>query len=550
MKRKLELTTHSSLFILIVLGVLVLINGISVNSFFRIDLTENKQFTISDPTKKILETLDDLVTIKLYFSKNLPPVMMIGERAVRDLLDEYRAYSNGNIVVKKEDPASSPELEQQVHSIGIPQVQMTFREKDKVEVKNGYLGMAIFYGDKTEVIPIVQDIDNLEYDLTSAIRKVTANKVFKIGFLTGHDERDLRRDFSAIQGALEQQYETEIVSVANGEPIPDEIETLIIAGPKKDFSQRDLFEIDQFIMKGKKLIVLMDTIDINFEAGLSAAPRQHTLLGLLEHYGIRINTDLVLDRYNDRLTYSESPDGRVQYITTVQYPFFVKAFRNNFDQDNPVLRGIESLTFTWTSSIEILNFKLKNADVTKLIQSSEYSWVQKGRFNLTPKQDFNHPPDEEKQFLISAIVSNEFPSYFAGKEIPAPLKDNDSSATVPPVELPDDSAREIITQSPATQILAVGNSFFITSDNLRRFGSNGIFFLNAVDWMTQGEALIGIRTRSITERPIKEMSDASKGFARFINIFGMAAGAVCFGIIFTLSRKRRRKLYEELIAHS
>lgn len=546
-KRTLTYTTRSTLSILILLGVLVIINGVSQHKFVRWDLTEYKQYTISEATKKILRALDDIVTIKLYFSKNLPPVMMLKEQQVLDLLDEYRAFAKGKIEVKREDPASSPELENQVRSMGIPQVQMTFREKDAVEVKNGYLGMGVFFGTNKEVLPIVQNVDNLEYDLTSAVKKVTSPEVLKVGYLTGHDERDLSKDYSLIQGALAQQYQIIPVTITAGQPIPSEIKTLIIAGPKKDIPEAELFEIDQYLMKGGKLIVLMDMISINMEMGLMATPVQCSLTKLLESYGIRVNLDLVLDRYNERLTYSESPNNIVQYITTVNYPFFVKVMKKNFDTKSPVLRGLETVTLPWTSSIDLLSYKLKNADISKLLQSSEFAWTQKGRFMLNPKQQFTVPPDQEKQYLLAAIVTDAFDSYYKGKEVPkaAQEPDQDTAAKGKPAA---QEVHKVIEKSPKTEIMVVGNSSFITADSLRRFSGNGVFFLNSVDWLTQGEALIGIRTREVTERPLNELSDKTVAFLKFINIFGVSAIMVGVGFFIFYWRRREKKLYETMIS--
>ena len=543
-KRKLQLTTKSAVSILILLGVLIIINGISQKKFCRLDLTKNKQYTISPATKKILRELDDIVTIKLFFSKNLPPVMAIQERRVKDMLDEYKAYSKGKIVVNRIDPASDPELQQQVHSIGIPQVQMTFREKDNVEVKNGYLGIGIFYADRTEVLPIVQQIDNLEYDLTSAIRKVTRNEIIKVGLLTGHGERDFSDDFSFIRGVLDQQYDTMVVELKNGLPIPEDVKLLIIAGPKENFSKRDFFEIDQFVMRGGKLVVLYDTINIDFKRGLMATPLENNFSEFLSFYGIKVDANLVLDRYMDKLTYSESPDNRIQYITTVNYPYFVKTVEANFDEENPITRGLQSLTFPWISSVEVDKSKRQNAQITELIKSSEFAWEAKGRFNLNPKQQFNVPPDQEKQFDLVLIVADEFKSMFTGKEIPKVEKIDQADPNAPPP--PDDSERQIIEQSPQTQIFVIGSSHFLTMDSLRRFSGNGVFFMNAVDWMAQGDALIGIRSRAVEEYPIRELSDTSKSMIKFINVFGGAIILAGIGLVIFYLRRREKIIYENM----
>ena len=167
---------------------------------------------------------------------------------------------------------------------------------------------------------------------------------------------------------------------------------------------------------------------------------------------------------------------------------------------------------------------------------------------LNPKQKFTVPPDQEKQYLLGAIVANEFKSYFAGKEVPPVEKDEQGQPESGNPETPDDTQRVIIEKSPKTQILVIGNSFFGTSEYLRRASGNAVFFLNAVDWITQGEALIGIRTRNVAEHPIRELSEKTISVLRFINIFGVSALMIAVGLFIFYWRRREKKLYEAMIS--
>ena len=180
--------------VIIVVAILAIVNLISLNFFARADLTENKRYSISQSTKDVLRELDDVINIKVYFSKKLPPYLTTLTRQVRDVLDEYRAYAGRNLVIYFEDPTDDPELQRRVHSLGIPPVQLNIIEKDKAEVMNAYLGIAVLFEDRSEVIPVVQNANNLEYDLTSAIVKVASDERRTVGFLTGHDEPDIEKE--------------------------------------------------------------------------------------------------------------------------------------------------------------------------------------------------------------------------------------------------------------------------------------------------------------------------------------------------------------------
>jgi len=176
LSRSFQYGTSSIIIVLIVLGIIVVINVMSMRHFVRADLTENKDFTVSDATKKVLSELDDIITIDAYFSKEVPPYVTNIKSQVNDIFDEYSAYSGGNVsveLVSMPRAGDDPELEQKARFLGIPPVQVNILEKDKTEVVTIYFGIVIGYEDRNEIIPVIQNVRTLEYDLTSAIIKVS-----------------------------------------------------------------------------------------------------------------------------------------------------------------------------------------------------------------------------------------------------------------------------------------------------------------------------------------------------------------------------------------
>ena len=166
--KKLLYGTNTVVLALVILGIVLAINFLSKRFFNRLDLTENKMYTISKSTKKKLKELDDVVRIAAYFSKSPVQVSRIrGE--VKDKLDEYDAFGSGNLKIDFLPIGDDEDFKQNLRFMGIPEVQVNVREKDKIEVANVYMGIAILYEDKKEVIPVIQNTSSLEYDLTSAI---------------------------------------------------------------------------------------------------------------------------------------------------------------------------------------------------------------------------------------------------------------------------------------------------------------------------------------------------------------------------------------------
>lgn len=531
----------------LVAGILIVLNAFSYRHFFRLDLTENKKFTISDSTKKILTELDDIVNIKVYLSKKLPPYMATIIDQVKDLLDEYNIYAKGNLTIEYIDPADDPAMEQKLQFMGIPQLRLNIVEKDQAAVTTVYMALAVMYGDNKEVIPALTDMATLEYELTSKILRVKNREIKTIGFLTGHGELDLQQNLDVIDKELKEQYYTKPVETASGAKIPQDIAALVVASSKK-LSDRDLFEIDQYIMSGGKVIFLVDTVNID-ERSMRAVPIQSSIEKLLEHYGVKVLPELVLDRLNENASFRSGP-----FNVFVPYPFWVRVVKESVLTSHPIINGLESMVLPWASPLEIIYDKTKDKTAVVLAQSTEYSWTQKGYFDLTPRQDFTPEPDDMKQRVLAVAMNGKFSSFFADKPVPQAEKkeepkdmEEEPADTAKDKKKPEeakkaDEPRTITKESPETKIIVVGNSRFIDSNFVGQFDGNRAFFLNSIDWFTIGDYLIGIRSRESGESPLRVISDQAKTAVRFVNMFGVSILLALFGIGQFILRRRRKRL--------
>jgi gliding-associated putative ABC transporter substrate-binding component GldG len=520
-----RLGSSSLLLVGIVLAVLIVVNLLSVNRFARIDLTENKEYTLSESTKRMLRGLDDVVNIKVYFSKNLPTYLVTLNQAVRDLLDEYQAYGKENLLVEREDPADDPEVEQRCRVLGIPQVQLQIFEKDKAEVTNAYLGIAVLYEDRSEVIPVVQGVENLEYDLTAAILKAFRKEEKVVGFLVGEGGPNLEKGLASAKGALESQYRTVVVDLARGGPISADVHTLVVASPK-NLSDAALYAIDQFVMRGGKLLAFLDPIEIP-EGSIQALPKRSGLEGLLENYGIDVGANLVLDaRSNANASFSQ---GFLMF--SMPYPFWVRVLPENADPDHPMVNKLSGIVLPWTSTVSAAMDVPEAVLIDTLLRSSEFAWTKTGGYDLNPQQRFQDAPREPTEKLPLALVaSGVFPSFFEGKPVPM-IDETDGAAAV-------DS--ETIPRSAETQVVVVGSANGFLDDMIGQFPANRILFQNAVDWLTLGDDLIAIRSRAAADRPLREFSEKGKALARFLAVFGVPILVVLFGLVRFVRLRNRR----------
>jgi ABC-2 type transport system permease protein len=508
--------------VVIVIAILVLANLISQSFFGRLDLTEGKVYSVSESTKKVLRNLDDIVNIKVYFSKKLPPYLTTLTRQVRDMIDEYRAYAGGNLVVDFEDPADNPEVEQRVRALGIPSVQLNIIQKDKAEVMNAYLGIAVLFEDRKQVIPVVENPSNLEYELTSAIVKVASREPKTVGFMVA-DESVTAQPYDAVQRSLSKQYDVVPVTKEDRWMVPPEVNTLIVMRPIA-LDDWDAFAIDQFIMRGGRALFLVDGTTIPEEGPLVAVPAKTGLDSLLVDYGVRVNPDIVVDRQCGSATFST---GFFRY--TVPYVLWPMVNKAGFSEESPITNRLERVVFPWVSSIDTLATAGTGHKAQVLVKSSSQSWTETKRMDLNPQRDFTPTTPVEPRDL-AVQVSGTFRSLFAGRQPPLPGEGEarwDGTA---------------LDSSPQTQMIAIGSSRFVESDYLSQYPENAVLFLNAVDWLTLGESLIGIRSRVVTARPLEEISEGARSSIRFGATFGIPILLIVWGLARRYTRSSRRRI--------
>lgn len=529
---------YSATVVLLVLLILVVGNFVASRVLARIDLTHDHEFTISKATRDVLRGLDDVVTVKVYFSKKLPPNLATLRRNIDDVLRGYQAYSRGKVRVEYVDPSEKPEEEQKLRYLGIPQIQLNVLEKDQLQVINGYMGLAILYADRHQSIPVVQDVNTLEYDLTAGILQVLAKEKRVIGYLTGNGAPDLNKDYEALGRLLSQTYEVQPVDLGQGrQPVPEQINTLLVARPQA-VPPRVQWQIDQYLMRGGRVIFMVDPIKLSEEMGLTnPMPVTSGLDDQLSSYGVKIEHALVQDRVNENAGFST---GYMRYSTP--YPLWPKIMGKGLSDRNPITSRLDALVLPWCAPLQVVasigdttgkNSAQPDVRATVLARSSPGAWLQKGRFDLTPSGPFQmqRPPEKGESYPLAVALVGRFRSYFAGKPIPTT---GDSTSSPTPAE-------NKIEESPETQMIVIGNSQFASSNFISMFPGNQNFILNAIDWMTLGDKLIEIRSRGAVDRSLKITSATGKALFKYLNTFGVAILIAVFGIVrFSMRRRARR----------
>ncbi len=518
--------SHSFIVLACVTGIIALLNMVSLKVFFRVDLTEDKIYTLSKASRDLMKGLDDTLLIKAYFSKNLPHPHNNNVRFLKDKLDEFKIYSNGNLKYEFVDPAGNKELERELFMMGIPAVKLTNIKSDKYEIKKGYMGLAMFFEDRKEAIPIISGTTGLEYDIVSALKKVTRKNSKTIGFLIGHGEPEIREGLQGIAGHLRQQYDIREVNMKDGKPVSDDIDFLVIAGTQKMVSEREKYQIDQFLMSGRPIAFFIDKIKTDFNK-FQTSSIANNLDDLLEHYGVKINHDLILDIYNRRIKVRQRSGYRL-INNSVNYPLF--PLFKDFNSENPIVNKLETVFLPFASSLELRNQSQgEDVTLTSLIKSSQKSWRQTGNFKTNPLDRFSLDTSQKGPFIVAAAATGEFKSFYAGKEIPGIDKESPEDAKITRID-EDDDTKITIEKSPPTRIIVVGDSDFIKNE-IPIDKRNLPFIMNMMDWLVQDEGLISMRSRGVTDRPLEEITDFKKSLVKYVNIFGVSLVLIGFGLI-------------------
>ena len=518
-----------------VLGSLILLNILGLRYFYRLDLTHDQRFTLGEATVETLTELQDPVTVRAFFTADLPPPFSTHARYVRDLLEEYHALSDGQLRFEFIDPVSaetaedkdkkkdvkrdifgravreSTSVEQEMQTLGIPAVQVQVNEDDKLEVKRAYMGIAIQYQDQTEVIPMVQSTEGLEYDLTTLVRKLTREKTPRVGLLVGHESPDPREKLSQAVGLLSQLYELVPVDLSTEASLPEDLDALLVIGPATPLSEDEQRAIDGFVARGGSIAFLLDAVVADMQT-FEATEADHGLGALLETYGVTIEPGLVIDAESATVSVQQQR-GFMRIAQPVRYPLVPQP--QTLDADHPLTRGLSQVVFPFVSPLTVRE-GTPGAEV--LVETSEKSWVQAPPHNLVPVQEWSglSPDDAEPRAIVVALSETPKRHFEPG-----------------PDEEPADGGE------PA-RVVVIGGSALIQNQFFS--AGNQALVLNLMDWLVLDEALLAIRARGLAPAPLEELDEGQRATLRYANVIGLPLLFILFGIARWRMRERRRSL--------
>ncbi len=494
--------------LLLVVGIIILINYLSNRFFFRLDLTEEKRYSLSPATKNILRSLEEPVTISAYFTKKLPPNYANLKRDFRDMLTDYQAISKGMVAYEFIDPAEDEELERKIMQKGIVQAQIGGREKDEVKIQKAYMGAEIQMGEKSEIISILQSTAGMEYFLTTSIKKLSLKSKPLVGILQGHGETALDQLSHALYGiSVLNDYQP--VALTDSTSELDRFSALAIISPMDSFPESHLQQMDNFLAQGKGIFIALNRVDVDLNTSAVGHSINTGLETWLSRKGININENFVLDANNMPVSVQQqamTPFGPGIVNRRVEFPFF--PIVTNFSE-HAITAGLEQMVFAFVSSI---NFSGDSTEVfTPIVKSSEKSGTQS----------------------VSAWI-NVFKEW---SDNDFPLSNLTLAATL---EGP------IAGNVPSRMVIIADGDFPAASQEQQPNPDNINLLVNSIDWLSDDTGLIDLRTKGAQLRPIREdLSDGKRAFLKYMNFLLPILIIIIIGIIrFEIRRNQRIKRME------
>jgi ABC-2 type transport system permease protein len=546
-------------------AILVCLNMLAARFHYGLDLTKEKLFTLSAPTKTLLHNMDEVAVVTVYLKGKFPAGFQRLSEATRERLQSFREYSGGKVIFKYLDPLegkSSDEktaIFQQLDKKGIVPVNLTATNTEE----EGYTQKIIFpyalvqYKGREMAVRLLENNMGmnpreklnyseslLEYKFANAINKLDHPAPYDIAYIMGNGETLGPTTFDLLT-TLMKQYRVDTVDLVNSMQIPSVYSAIIINKPTTAFADKEKFKIDQYIMRGGKVLWAVDMLRTPMDSLQKSQQFIALDYGLnlddqLFKYGVRINTDLIEDMQCLPIPVLNegSTNNDMQLKSWIYFPVFISS------SSHPIVKNLDAVFGRFVNSIDtIANPEIKK---TILLTSSKYSRVisSPARVSLSMlKYPLKTEMFASPYHPVAVLLEGKFKSVFQNRLHPQFLKIlRDSLKTEFKPRADSGSAMVVIsdgdiTENDYTQRGPMEMGYWrFTQD---RF-ANKELILNCLEYLTDKSKLIEARSKEVRLRMLDAARvNEEKTKWRIINIGVPIVLVLIFASAYLFFRKRR-----------
>ncbi len=571
LNRKKDLT-----FLVIGLVIVLLLNYVGSFTFERFDLTSEKRYTLSETSKDLANNIDDIIYVKVYLEGDFPAGFKRLRDETKEMLDEFRAYSNGNLEYEFINPSESgdqkirDEIYKQLYKQGLRPTDLSEKSNDGSSSKIIWPGAVFLYKGKELPVQLLKSqvgaqqesmlnnsIESLEYEIANAINNLTIVNVPKVAFIDGHGElskletaslAESLAEFYAvdrieIDGNLHSLTERVMVDSTKAYTVKIKYDAIIIAKPTDKFPEKDKFIIDQYIMYGGRVVWLVDPVFASMDslqtANITMAiPIDLNLDDQLFTYGVRVNTNIVQDVQSVPIPIVTGMVGNQP--KTEMFPWFFFPLLTSANS-HPIVNNLNPLKGEFVSNIDTI--AKKGVRKTGLLKTSKYSKV-----SSTPTRiglDMVRFEPDQKQFnaghqVVAVLLEGKFESVYKNRITPQIRDANEINFKEESVEnkmivIADGDVAKNSVNKRTGEYLALGFDRFTRQE----FG-NRDFMLNVVGYLCDDSGLMSVRSKKLKIRLLdKTVLKDDKFDWQLINTILPIGLILLFGLAHYFDRKKK-----------
>lgn len=544
---------------LVLVAILVFSNIILSGFFFRIDLTEDKRYTISEASKEIMKNLKSNIYIEVYLEGEFPAGFQRLQKSIKETLEQFRAYSGDKIDYVFIDPGASSDIKirnsvfQQLAKQGLQPTNLMVKEGAEQVQKIIFPGAIIKVKDK--IIPIQflkgnqaaspaerlnQSVEGLEFEIANGIKMAATAEKSRIAILNGHGELS-DKSIQDLGLTLKQYYSVDAVNLKTTDSLL-KYDAIIMAKPKQKIEEFEKFKLDQFIVKGGKAIFLLDGIRAEIDSikpdGSLAFPYETNLDDFLFKLGIRLNPDLLLDLNCGAIPMVVGIVGDKPETKLVPWRFY--PVLNEFGK-HPIVRNMDALYGKFVSTIDTtLDPKIRK---TPLIFSSKYSKIVASPVRLSFNEARLNPQPEQyklSRLPVAYLLESSFTSLYQNRMVPEAssklgFKEVDKPSKIIVVGDGDFAKNDT---NKAGDFFALGYDRFLGTTF-----ANKDFIMNSLSYLLDEKGVILAKNKTIALRPLDiPRINAQKVLWQIINIALPIIIIIVLGFLRLFFRNRKYRI--------
>lgn len=544
---------------LILIGGLMIFVLLALFARFRIDLTEEKRFSLHPATEQVLSKITEPLHVEiLLVGDNLPGGMRRLQKSIEETVRTFNAYSPEKITFSYFDPLSLPKEEQEefiftLNQYGINPTNLFVSQNSGQQATMIFPGFLVM-NEEFETGALVlkgergmspdqilnQSIENLEFELSNAIKKLISPGSNSIAMIIGHGEMSGDEGFGLVE-ALDGEFELFKVPVDQAKSAEDlkNFSLIFIQGPRDLYTEREVYLLDQYVMQGGNLVVMIDGVAVEIEnaggEGTIAMPVESGLENLLFRYGVRVNKDLIQDMNFGYFPVMAGNYGNQEQMVPLPWPFYVQAGRM---QAHPITKGLDVIDFRFVSSLDTV--KADGVKKTPLIFSSDFSRILPAPVRVAFNDMDKEPVAEEyglKNLPMAYLLEGEFTSLFKNRFVPDGFSKADfkESGNGKVVVFGDGDVFQSQTNLQDGSPLALGEDPFVQTTF-----ANKLLLRNLVQYLSDPDGIIASRTRTFQIRPLNKVKVAQqKVFWQTVNVLAPVVVLMIFGAMVWGIRKNK-----------